>query len=611
MREISLKEMQQIELDILLAFDALCKKHGLRYYMDGGTLLGAMCYEGFIPWDDDIDLKMPRPDYESFLQLAQQTGVLPPHIRLERPSVHSSDYLFAKLVDTRTLLIENPGENEKRGGVYVDVFPMDGYPEGEEERAAHLRKLARLNTLFHYSLEHFSSMKQSKSLLTRLKGRWYDRLYSPGQIYQMLEREACRYDYDSASCVGLLIEGNPEKECFHKEWLEPEVQLEFQGYRFPAPNGYKKHMQIFYGDHITREEYHHNLPVIQPDHRHLVYWLNDEEEHRTAVEPVVVSVAVITYNMQQYLPQLLDSILMQQTNFRYEIVVDDDHSPDDSRRILQEYQERYPDHFVLSLRDTNVGGSRNMYGVLRQCRGKYIAILEGDDWWDCPDKLQYQYDFMESHPEYIAMYCNSWVETSLTEVIHHPRRNIRKPMIFSYRDYMNYHFFDRLPNSTDTAFFHNIFRDGSEKELDVFYKAHNMVWDQSLALILYGRGKVYVDPRLVSHHRSIVASDGTNYQSLYAKRDNKVSDAQMYACQEDYIERVLHRRCTRFYKVRGMLYAEAYWIARKSRKQEDRDKAEAIWNQRKKRWPLVWWTFVWGCGTVKRKLLHGRSRKER
>ena len=96
-----------------------------------------------------------------------------------------------------------------------------------------------------------------------------------------------------------------------------------------------------------------------------------------------VSVAVITYNMQQYLPQLLDSILMQKTNFPFEIVVDDDHSPDQSRTILLDYQRRFPDRIVLSLRDRNVGGSLNMYGVLRQCRGKYIAILEGDGWWEC------------------------------------------------------------------------------------------------------------------------------------------------------------------------------------------------------------------------------------
>ncbi len=323
---------------------------------------------------------------------------------------------------------------------------------------------------------------------------------------------------------------------------------------------------------------------------------------------IAVSVAVITYNMQRYLPQLLDSILMQKTNFKYEIVVDDDHSPDNSREILLDYQKRYPDKMVLSFRDTNVGGSKNMYGVLKQCRGKYIAILEGDDWWEVDDKLQYQYDFMEVHPQYVGMYCNSWCELSTTESIQKVRRNIQKPMVFEYKDFLNYHFFDRLPNSTDTAFFRNFFKNSPEEELDVFWKAHKMVWDQSLALMLYGKGKVYVDPRLVSHHRTIVEKNGTNYQSKYAREDHKVSDAYMYACHEEYIEKVLKRNCTKFYKVRGMLFAEAFWIAKKSHKLEDKAKAAEIWNQRKKHWPLVWWTFVWGCGTVKKKVL-GRKQK--
>lgn len=319
-------------------------------------------------------------------------------------------------------------------------------------------------------------------------------------------------------------------------------------------------------------------------------------------ERIAVSVAVITYNMQRYLPQLLDSILMQKVNFRYEIVVDDDHSPDDSRQILMDYARRHPDKLVLSLRGSNVGGSRNMYGVLRQCRGKYIAILEGDDWWDWDGKLQYQFDFMESHPEYVGMYCNSWCELSTTESIQRVRRDISEPMVFTYADFQNYHFFDRLPNSTDTAFFRNIFAEGTEAELDVFYKAHRMVWDQSLALILYGKGKVYVDPKVVSHHRTIVEKGGTNYQSRYAVEDHKVSDAYMYACHEEYMEKVLGRSCTRFYKVRGMLFAEAFWIAMKSGKAEDKQKMLDIWNQRKKKWPLMYWAFVWGCGTVKRKL---------
>jgi len=320
------------------------------------------------------------------------------------------------------------------------------------------------------------------------------------------------------------------------------------------------------------------------------------------MDNIEVSVAVITYNMEGYLRQLLDSILKQKTSFKYEIVVDDDCSPDNSRQILLEYKNMYPDIFNLSLRDKNVGGSKNMYGVLKQCRGKYIAILEGDDWWEAEDKLQYQYDFMETHPEYIGMYCNSWCELSRTESIQKVRRNITEPMVFTLKDFMSFHFFDRLPNSTDTAFFKNIFKDAEEREIDVFYKAHNMVWDQSLALILYGKGNVYVDPRIVSHHRTIVEKGGTNYQSKYAAEDHKVSDAYMYAQHEEYMENVLKVDCKDFYKVRGMIFAEAYWIAKKSGKTEDKQKYIEIWNQRKKKWPLVYWTIYRGMGTLKRKV---------
>lgn len=275
LREITLKEMQQIELRLLIEFDTLCKKHNLRYYIDGGTLLGAMCYEGFIPWDDDIDLKMPRPDYERFLTVADE---MPEHIRLEKPNKECCDYLFAKLADTRTLLIENPGEHEKRSGVYVDIFPMDGHPNDDEARKKHLRRMSQLNTLFHYSQDGFSELKKAEHWCLRLKGYVYGMVYTPFRLYRTLERTAMRYDYETSSRVGLLMEGNAEKECFPKDWLEPKAMLEFEGHSFPAPRSYKEHLRVFYGEHITHDEYYHNLPKIAPNHRHEVYWVGDEQE---------------------------------------------------------------------------------------------------------------------------------------------------------------------------------------------------------------------------------------------------------------------------------------------------------------------------------------------
>lgn len=273
MKEISLREMQQIELNILQVFDGLCRRHGLRYYMDGGTLLGAMCYEGFIPWDDDIDLKMPRPDYEKLLTLR---GELPEYIDLEMPEDNGFEYLFTKLTDNRTLLREYGNGKVKETGVYLDIFPMDGHPADDKVRERHLKKLQRYNSLFHASLSGFESMKNASDPVTKAKGMLYSAIYSPKRLYGLLNKTAKKFSYDNSSRVGLLIEGNPIKECFEKSWLEPVQMLEFEGNLYPAPNGYKQHMVIFYGDHVVKPECYHNLPQYPSQHNHEVFWRREE-----------------------------------------------------------------------------------------------------------------------------------------------------------------------------------------------------------------------------------------------------------------------------------------------------------------------------------------------
>lgn len=269
MRNISLKEMQKIELDLLLVFDKLCKAKQLRYYIDGGTLLGAMCYEGFIPWDDDIDLKMPRPDYERFLTLTEE---LPAHIAVEAPTRKACPHLFLKLVDTRTVLVEHAGGRVNHTGVYIDILPMDGHPEDGPEYDRHLKLLDRYNDLFHASLDGFSVKKKSSSRAQRLKGFFYPFLYTPWRLYKKLTKTAEKFDYDSCSRVGLLIEGDPIRERFEKSWLEPPIELEFEGYMFPAPPEYRRHMEIFYGAHVTKPECYHNLPQYPGTHDYEVYW---------------------------------------------------------------------------------------------------------------------------------------------------------------------------------------------------------------------------------------------------------------------------------------------------------------------------------------------------
>lgn len=269
MTEISLREMQRIELDLLLTFDAVCKDRGLRYYIDGGTLLGAVCYDGFIPWDDDIDLKMPRPDYERLLTLQ---SAFPSHVFLDAPRAEHCEFSFLKLIDRRTVLEETLGDSTKRTGVYIDILPMDGHPADPRAFQRHLTRIHRLNNLFHESQTGFSHMIRSKRFTNRLKGRLYARIYDSWGLLRRLTETAMRYDYDDCDAVGLLVEGDPIRERFEKSWLAPPVMMEFEGHLFPAPNEAEKHLSIFYRKPISRALYYQNLPKIPSAHKHLVYW---------------------------------------------------------------------------------------------------------------------------------------------------------------------------------------------------------------------------------------------------------------------------------------------------------------------------------------------------
>jgi glycosyltransferase involved in cell wall biosynthesis len=113
-----------------------------------------------------------------------------------------------------------------------------------------------------------------------------------------------------------------------------------------------------------------------------------------------LSVAILTYNQEKYIRQCLDSVLMQKVGLEYEIVVGDDASSDGTQDVLQEYAAKCSGKFVLLLSERNEGISKNYKKVLSACKGEYIALCEGDDFWTDAHKLQTQVNFLEKHPGY-------------------------------------------------------------------------------------------------------------------------------------------------------------------------------------------------------------------
>jgi glycosyltransferase involved in cell wall biosynthesis len=126
------------------------------------------------------------------------------------------------------------------------------------------------------------------------------------------------------------------------------------------------------------------------------------------IQPVV-SVRVVTYNHEKYIAQCIEGILMQKTDFPIEIIIGEDCSTDQTREIVLEYQKKYPDRIMVILSPTNLGMTQNILQVSQACRGKLIAICEGDDYWIDPLKLQKQVDFMEAHPDCTLCFHNAFV----------------------------------------------------------------------------------------------------------------------------------------------------------------------------------------------------------
>jgi glycosyltransferase involved in cell wall biosynthesis len=117
---------------------------------------------------------------------------------------------------------------------------------------------------------------------------------------------------------------------------------------------------------------------------------------------IKVSVWMVTYNHERFISQAIESVLMQKTNFDYELVIGEDCSTDGTRAIICDYAKRYPERIRLLLQEHNLGEALNEIATMNACQGEYLAILEGDDYWTDPYKLQKQVDFLDSNPEYVV-----------------------------------------------------------------------------------------------------------------------------------------------------------------------------------------------------------------
>ena len=267
----TLKKAQQASLEILLAVDRICRANGIAYLLDAGTLLGAVRHKGFIPWDDDIDIAMTRPNYERFkaLMLAdrkkRQVGnasapLLPDTMEFILPNEYRSGKAFydftPRIIYKNSRRHADSGEMDyyegKLNHLWVDIFILDRIPDH-----AAADKWTRLlqKCIYGFSMPKRYGLNFRKygtadrikvGILTTL-----GRLFPMPQLFRMQERLSVKYDGQKTKH---LYYSNYQPDYLHdtlnREWSEQTTELLFEGHRLLAPAGYDAVLREIYGDYM-------------------------------------------------------------------------------------------------------------------------------------------------------------------------------------------------------------------------------------------------------------------------------------------------------------------------------------------------------------------------
>ena len=238
-------------LDDLLAY---CNKHGLTCFLVGGTLLGAIRHKGFIPWDDDIDVGIPRDDYEELRELAR-TEPIGGHYAFAFGDDGSYSSPYGQMIDLDTRLrrasTEYLLESAVTAHLYIDIFPVDGYPDTAEETKRFIRRVTFLRKAVKYSRSKFGRGTSGFRTILKFFPVFVTHLLGNRFLVRRMVREASKYPYESANYIGIsanALYGVGER--YRKDEAFPLIEVPFEGKQYPAVACYDGYLTGIYGNYM-------------------------------------------------------------------------------------------------------------------------------------------------------------------------------------------------------------------------------------------------------------------------------------------------------------------------------------------------------------------------
>ena len=242
MRLLNLDEIKKMELGILLHIADFCNRNNIRYYLFYGTLLGAIRHKGFIPWDDDIDIVMPRPDYEKFILLYENEN----HYCLKKPGDEDYYYEFAKIFDDRTVVYEDV-TNNTADGIWVDIFPLDGLSKSDKIQNGLLYFLQRSRVASVYASPPPTRIFYKPFVYLYWK---LCRLIGSRYFILRITKLSQKYKFDESQYVGFAPSVHSKNKFLLRAWFDSAIDVLFEGEMFNAPKEWNECLKSLYGDYM-------------------------------------------------------------------------------------------------------------------------------------------------------------------------------------------------------------------------------------------------------------------------------------------------------------------------------------------------------------------------
>lgn len=269
------KKVWAIEIDLYKEFERVCKKYGLPYFTDGGTTLGAVRHGGFIPWDDDLDVCMPRSAYNKLKSLSNEFNS--PYFLQSPMTDEEYGYSFLRLRNSNTTVVVEPFNYCKfNQGIYIDIFPLDKVTEEDYLwRREQIHELIMKNSA--YMRRNYKDKSERDIALIE---KYISKDILPCEVFAEIENIATIDEEKNTEYLSLLVSTQyaPEKKIWSRRIFDSAIDKEFNGIKVKIPVGYDEQLQIYFGNYweyppVEKRGCWHNIRFY-PDISYIDYYSN-------------------------------------------------------------------------------------------------------------------------------------------------------------------------------------------------------------------------------------------------------------------------------------------------------------------------------------------------